>query len=118
MLIAMAKHAHDGPYTIADLKDARKLRLGLLLLYQARIGQKNLTATVIESTTLSTLLSSERVKEKRTHVERARAELYRSHDMIDDFTCATAIRTSQRRKECMTREQDEFLASPLSARAL
>jgi hypothetical protein len=50
MLIAMVKHANDGPCTVGDLKDARKLRLGLLLLYQARIGQKNL----IESTSIHT----------------------------------------------------------------
>lgn len=48
MLLAMVKHARHGQYTVADLQDARKLRLGLLLLYQARIGQKNL----IESTSI------------------------------------------------------------------
>ena len=48
MLLAMVKHAKDGPCTVEDLQDARKLRLGLLLLYQARIGQKNL----VESTSI------------------------------------------------------------------
>jgi hypothetical protein len=48
MLIAMTKHANDSLCTIEYLKDVRKLQPGLLLLYQARTGQKNL----IESTSI------------------------------------------------------------------
>lgn len=48
MLVAMVKHANGGVYTIEDLMDTRKLRLGLLLLYQARIGQQ----TLIKSTSI------------------------------------------------------------------
>jgi hypothetical protein len=47
-LMAMVRLAHDGECTAADLEDSMKLRLGLLLLYHARIGKRN----IIESSSI------------------------------------------------------------------